>query len=237
MASKLSNVFLIGLSHELHTIRYPEATFNWTKISDFKLQVESRTGVGRFHQNLIFNGKYMYEQECDKQLTFDDYNVRQDATIKLATKLPGGVFNLFSLNFADITSENKFLPIDFAATAPNWRQVDEGINFEGTCDNVSCVANDKDVYVQRGFYESSGGVCRLSLEMNQLFCPMCGDLLLKDNIHGVGIYRCRLHVQAKITGKQEIRFEVESRDTFKLAHSFSDDKLSYEYIIFVVTHI
>ena len=179
----------------------------------------------------------MQESVLGVDLTFADYQVRQDATIMLATKLPGGIGNFMSLNFADLTSVDKFLPIGFATTAPNWRQVDEGLNFEATCCNVACVANNKGVYVRRGFYESSGGVCRLSLEINQLFCPICSEKLGTDNIHGVGIYRCRLQVQAKIIGKQEIRFTVESRDTFKLAHSFSDDKLNYEYIVLVVTRI
>ena len=237
MASKLSNVFLIGLTNDVHTIRYPDPTFDQTKISELKVQVEEKTGVGKFYQNLIYNGRYMQDREFGVELTFGDYQVRRDATIMLATKLPGGIGNFISLNFANLTSGDKFLPIDFAATAPNWRQVDEGVNFEGSCSNVSCVANDQDVYVQRGFYDSSRGVCRLSLELDQLLCPMCGVKIDKDNIHGVGIYRCRLHVQAKIVGKQEIRFAVESRDTFKLAHSFNDDKLNYEYIVFVVARV
>ena len=237
MAYGIATLYIIGFSdNKVRSIDFPSATFHQTKMPELRDKVRLTTGIDNEHQRLLFNGK---ELDFKSDRTFRCYGIKQGATIMLIIRLPGGGGGGFiPLRFADITSEDKFKPIEFSNSAPQWRHVFDGLNFEGTCRTRACVANKKSVMVRKGFYESTGGMCMLNYEITQLECPMCENKLDKGNINGVGIYKCKLEVKAKRKRQDEIRFEMESTDKFRFAQSLDeDDKIDYEYIILKVQRL
>ena len=235
MATGIATVHIIGLEGKTISINLPAATFSRTTISELKYQVELKMGVKIEIQRLVYGNKQLESQRDGLVCTFGDYSICNSSTIVLVIRLPGGGGTFIPLSFTDITSEDKFKPIDFDYTAPQWRMVGEGLNFEGTCKNETCKAKKKAVMVTKGFYDDANGQCFVNYEINQLKCPMCDTKLDKSNVSGVGIYRCKLEVKAKREHQEEISFNMESTDKFRFAQSLcEDDKINYEYIILLV---
>ena len=83
-----------------------------------------------------------------------------------------------------LSSRFRFEEKEFSSAAPEWRNVAPGINILGTCRNRFCRAKYDVVIVQKGFYESTGGTCRLDNEITQLECPMCEQRLDKNGVQG-----------------------------------------------------
>ena len=231
MASGMATLYIMSLEGKAYSIYFPIATFHQTKISELRDKIRLTIGYGIEFHGLLFRSKRL---QSDR--TFGSYGITDNDTIKLVEMIVGGDF--IPLRFTDITSEDNFKPIEFSHSAPDWRYVDAGLNFEGTCKTRACVANKKAVLVPKGFYESTGGMCMLNYEITQLECPMCENKLDKGNISGVGIYKCKLEVKAKREHQDEIRFEMESTDKFRFAQSLDeDDKIGYEYITLKVQRL
>ena len=81
-----------------------------------------------------------------------------------------------------------FKDIKLTSDGPDWLTLASGINFEGTCRNIFCQAENRTVVIQRGFYDSTTGICMLNYEITQLECPMCKQTLDKNGVNGVGVY-------------------------------------------------
>ena len=133
---------------------------------------------------------------------------------------------------------DRFKPVDFDYTAPDWRRVRKGLNFRGTCKNMACVANNDIVIVPKGFYDDTNGRCFVNYEVEQLECPMCDTKLDKTNVRDVGIYKCKLEVKTTVEGQNEIRYEVESIDKYRLAESFCVDyNIKNQAIVLIVKRL
>ena len=237
MASGMSWVYLTDMSNKHYSFQFPNATFRQTTISDFKHAIEQKTGVES--QRLLYGNKELQTKSHGIEMTFGDYGITGGSTIIIVIRLSGGGgSNFVPLSFTDITSGDKFKPRDFHPSAPDWRNVEEGLNFEGTCKKITCDAYNKSVLVPKGFYNATSGQCMVNYELTQLKCPMCATKLNKRNVTGVGIYKCKLEVKAKMEDQDEIRYKIQSMDKFKLAHSLNeDDKIDYEYIILTVKRL
>ena len=139
------------------------------------------------------------------------------------------------LRFADVSSEASFKDIKLTSDGPDWLTLAPGINFEGTCRNIFCQAENRTVVIQRGFYDSTGGTCMLNYEITQLECPMCKHRLNKKDINGVGVYEAKLEVKSKASEGREVVVNIEAKDKFLYAGCMDDnDKVDYDYIILIV---
>ena len=238
MASGVSYVYLTGMSGRTYSLLFPNATFKQTKISDFKYAIEQKTGVEVESQRLLYGSRELETKLEGIEMTFEDYKINKGSSIIIVVRLTGGCSSFVPLSFTDISSGDKFKPRDFHPSAPDWRHVGKGLNFEGTCKKITCEAYNESVLVPKGFYNATGGQCIVNCELTQLKCPMCATKLNKRNVTGVGIYKCKLEVKAKIEDQDEIRYKIQSRDKFKLAHSLNEnDNIDYEYIILTVKRL
>ena len=235
MASRRSNIFLVGINGKTHALSYNAENFSQIKISQLHDEVERRTGIAKDSQCLLYSSKEIQCQSEGIEMTFGDYGISVNSTIVSVVRLAGGGGDLSPLKFADITSEDKFEPINSSPTAPEWRRVSKGINFLGKCKFKDCKASNQFVYVQKGFYKETGGTCYLHFHLTELECPMCKFKLKKQNIHGIGIYLCQLELKYKQVDVDEVCYTIKSEDKFQLAHCINeDDKLEYEYIVLKV---
>ena len=238
MAIGMSTIFIRGLEGKTHSCYFPRETFEKTTISDLKLEVQKRTGYEIQIQRLIYVSRELASEKKGRESTFGDYGIRDGSNIMLVLRLSGGGFGpgFLPLRFANVSSEDNFKEVKLADSAPDWKIIVQGINFKGTCRNKSCQAKNKNVIIQRGFYDSTGGTCMLNYEITQLECPMCRQTLDKDEIHGVGVYKAKLQVKSKARGSNEAVVNIEARDKFLYAGCMDErDKVDYEYVILIVT--
>ena len=153
MATGLSNIFITGLEGETISCQFPSGTFNENTISELKLVIQDKTGVKLDNHRLLFGGRQLETIKNDRELTFRDYNISDGSTIILVVRFVGGGRPGFlPLRFADITSEDSFREVKLSNSAPDWRIIGQGVNFEGTCENRFCQAENKIVSIQRGFH-------------------------------------------------------------------------------------
>ena len=236
MATGMSNIFIVGLEGKTRVCNFPTETFNETTISELKLAVQIKTGFEPDEQRLIFVSKELKTIMNGREMTFRDYGLSDRSTILLVVRLTGGGGPGFiPLRFADVSSEASFKDIKLTSDGPDWLTLAPGINFEGTCRNIFCQAENRTVVIQRGFYDSTGGTCMLNYEITQLECPMCKHRLNKKDINGVGVYEAKLEVKSKASEGREVVVNIEAKDKFLYAGCMDDnDKVDYDYIILIV---
>ena len=237
MATGMSNIFIVGLEGKTITCSFPTGTINKTTISELKLVVRNKTGTELDKQRLIFGDLELETIKNGREMTFGDYNISNGSSITNIVRLTGGGGSGFlPLRFADVSSEDSFKEVKLSKTGgPVWLTLSHGINFQGTCRNRFCQAENEIVVIQRGFYDSTGGTCMLNCEITQLECPICKQTLDKDEVNGVGVYKAKLEVKSKTRGSKEVIVNIEARDKFLYAGCMDDnDKVDYEYIILIV---
>ena len=234
MATGMSTIFIQWLEGKTKTCYFPTGTFNKTTISELKLAIQNRTGFEPDMQRLIFGSKQLETIKNGREMTFRDYDISDGSSIILVVRLPGGG-GFIPLQFADVSSEDSFKDIKLTSDGPDRLTVAPGINFLGICRNRFCQAGNKNVYIQRGFYDSTGGTCMLNYEITQLKCPMCKQTLDKKDINGVGVYKAKLEVKSKTREDIEVVVNIEAKDKFLYAGCMDDnDKVDYEYILLKV---
>ena len=193
----------------------PIKTFPRTTVRELMSKIEHKQGIPFHSQSLYFAGKKL---EINNFLSH--YNIINKSVVDLQLNIcnKGNYSNhTVPLEFSEIPFEERLDQIDVTLFAPHWRVVREGVNFRGCCYNSNCFANNKIVYVQKGFYISTEGVCVLNNEISHLECPICSHNLDKKSIHGVGIYKCKLEVRVKKKGKNKLIYRTDSKDSFKFA--------------------
>ena len=239
MATGISTIFITGHDGKTRSCIFPSETFAKTTISDLKLEVEKKMGIEIQMQRLMYVYRELVSERNGREMTLRDYGICDNSCIMVIVRLVGGGGGLGSgfspLRFADL-SEDNFKEEKLADSAPDWRFIGRGINFKGTCRNISCQAKNEIVCIKRGFYDSTGGTCMLNYEITQLECPMCKQTLDKDEIHGVGVYKAKLQVKYKAIGSTEVVENIEAKDKFLYAGCKNDkDRVDYEYVILKVT--
>ena len=235
MAIGMYIIFISGIGGITKCCRFPKESFNETTISELKFEVLKIMKIDIDNQRLMYNCQELYTERNDREMTFGDYGIANESTINLIIRLAGGGGPAFlPFRFADVSRDN-FKVLELDNSAPDWRIIDQGVNFVRTCKNKSCKAKNDFVYARRGLYEESGGTCMLNYEITQLECPMCGHRLNKNDINGVGVYKARLNIKSKRKGRNEVTVDVEARDKFLYAGCMDDkNKVEYEYVILIV---
>ena len=137
-----------------------------------------------------------------------------------------------------ISSRFSFEELTLTSDGPEWKTVAPGINIDGICRNRFCQAKNDAVEIQIGFYDSTGGICRLDNEITQLKCPMCKQRLDKNEVQGVGVYRARLQVTSKVRGYEEVVENVEAWNKYLFASCVGEgDEVRYEDIVLKVERL
>ena len=226
----MEDIYISGFGGKDLTIPIRSSKFKDFKVSELKSIIQARTGVEVERLRLLFGSK-----ELESEHTLCYYGIKRGSNIVIVSRLLGGGGPCFNpLRFADVTSEDKFKPIEFEC-GPQWRAVSLGLSFTGTCKQVGCDALNDTVLVNKGFYKSTGGHCMLNFEISKLECPMCNVKLNKKEVIGVGIYQCKLTVTCKQEDKDEISYDIVSKDKYQYAGCIGKkDKIKYEYIMLIV---
>ena len=149
-------------------------------------KVQDRTGDRLDQIRLIFAGNQL---ELGRTLSY--YHIQKESTLHVAFRIYGGGFA--PLSFVDM---EKPIEIKFSDTAPAWRKVIKGLNLEGRCKTVDCVAQDKLVWVKKGF-----GVFDMNKEAHNAPCPMCKKET--SEVENLSFYACKYSVDGKYKDKEE----------------------------------
>ena len=150
MATGMSIIFISGIGGITKCCRFPKETFNETTISELKFEVLKIMKIDIDNQRLMYNCQELYTERNDREMTFGNYGIANESTINLIIRLTGGGGGpaFLPFRFADVSRDN-FKVVELANSAPDWRIIDQGINFKGTCNNKSCKVKNKSVYTKR----------------------------------------------------------------------------------------
>ena len=134
-----------------------------------------------------------------------------------------------------ISSRFSFEELTLTSDGPEWKTVAPGINIDGICRNRFCQAKNDAVEIQIGFYDSTGGICRLDNEITQLECPMCKQLLDKNEVQGVGVRNAKLQITSKSRGDVEVVENVEAWNKYLFSSCMAGGgEVRYEDIVLKV---
>ena len=194
-------------------------------ILEVKEMLEFLTQIDPDEMRLLFAGRQL---EDDRTLW--DYNILTDSTFQMVQRVTGGG-DIAVLTFTDVTSEQMFKVCKFGR-GPRRKTLGSGLNFRGTCRNRSCDACNKIVYVRKGFYPDTNGLCNLSRRMTEMNCPICNKCLAKRDICGISIHKCTLRIEGKVVNGERFDYTVESTgNCYKRALSLNDDDdRDYDYL-------
>lgn len=104
--------------------------------------------------------------------------------------------------------------VKFSDTAPSYRRVVAGLNFEGTCSEKTCNAFKKSVCIPLGY-----GKFNVPLKMSQSVCPACDTALEFEKIKNLGFWNCHYSIEGAIDDGTPIKKDedapVDKYKTFK----------------------
>ena len=186
-------------------------------ILEVKEMIEFLTEIDPDEMRLLFCGR-----QLDDDRTLWDCNILKESTLQMVQRLTGGG-DIAAVTFTDVTAEGKFEVRRFGR-GPKRKTLGQGLNFRGTCRNVSCEACDKIVYVRKGFYPATNGFCNLGRRMAEMNCPICNKCLGKRDICGISIHKCTLRIEGRVVDEENFDFTVESSGhCYKRALAMNDD--------------
>ena len=146
----------------------------------------------------------------------------------------GGASNIVPLIAPDMTSEECFAKRNFGP-APDYRRISKGINFQGYCRNLECIASDELVDVSLRMCEDNHGVCNYAEIMFELPCPACKELIDHKEIHNIFFLNCITRIKYKVyQGTKIEEFEIIAPSDQYLALKDPDKFLKYYYIKFTL---
>ncbi|QJX71013.1 hypothetical protein F-liban_265 [Faustovirus] len=137
-------------------VEFPKAT-----VDQLKTAIETKEGVPKDQQRLIFAGKQL---EDGKLLS--SYGITEQSTIHLVMRLRGGGGGIITTDMSNLEKHsftNKPLP--------SWRSVCDGLTIEIKCQNWFC---DSGEYGFRSYKMLNMGKFDMVKENHELLCPACG---------------------------------------------------------------
>ncbi|MCP3660573.1 MAG: hypothetical protein GY830_09795 [Bacteroidetes bacterium] len=172
------------------------------KIKVLKYKIEDEYGINPDSQVLNNGNKLLKDKYLVKEFLkpFDN--------ISLNVKLNGGNDG-FCFNFVNFDKRNiniKKIFSQFSSTAPKWRTIYKGINFEGYCEvcnkNVWCILKKQSgklfkrfkgklVNDEEDIYEKFENPMHIHTFRNRCFCPCCDNILDPSNIKNFGFFHCK----------------------------------------------
>ena len=226
MAGRMSTLKISNKNGEDFPISIPSKEFANFKISDLQDKLEEVFHVSKDHQRLIFAGQILISER-----SLSDYGITMNVAIQFASWQEN---TPEYLEFIHVLSSQTFKPRDLSPFASMWERYGEGLNFQGTCNNDLCPASDESVIVHKGFYKGTGGQCLLKAELGELSCPKCKTLLNEDKVDGIGIFKCKLEVKAKVEDQDEVCYTIDSRKKFLISESLNNHPKGVAFIVLTV---
>lgn len=182
-----------------------------------KKQIEEKEKIPVDQIRLMFAGKIL-----DNDIMLSEYKISPDSTLHIILRSRGGG-SMF--NFSDMESYKK---LGFSKDAPKWRVVFSGLNLEGICNNTSCDAFGKKVWMHFGF-----GKFKVEKLVDIGKCPICHQLASK--ISSGGFVNCRYSYEGTKVNNQSIKSETKTapRDNLIYYDSNNGEDIWNSMTIFV----
>ena len=200
-------------------------------ISSIKKNLQLQTGISESSQIISYNGLPLSDAICVGKI--EPYVKILKVTLDIAVK--GGAQNLEPFDAPDMTSEACFELQGFSASAPIYRVISEGINFEGICRKYSCIAYKRKVWVNLGMCEESNKVCNYAEYMFELQCPACEAFIFPNDITNVSFYRCSVKIKFKKIKSSFTQYEMVAPADNCLCLKNAEEILKYNYIKFTLS--
>ena len=199
-----------------------------------KKNLEKHWGLLLTNQILYYNGHPISDVMPIGNL-IEASNSGTVINLDLDIAVIGGADKMKPIIAPDMTSEDCFESVTFSTTAPFFRVVSKGINFEGICRNSKCIARDDIVCVRLKMCEDSNNICVYNEYMFELKCPACRTLLSPDDIVNVDFMDCVVKVKYKIVEESspqeyEMIATADEYVSLKECHNL----LKYNYIKFTL---
>ena len=151
--------------------------------------------------SFTYNGTNI--QRCGK--TLSELGIKNLETLKVISVSVVGAGGIGMLDFVDVKS-GKIKRLDFSADAPKWREVKQGLNIFGVCNNSKCKAFKKEVVHKVGFHKFD-----LKKEVLNIKCPMC-DKIIKAKT--CGFLKCEYQFSGiTIEGGEQKKFDSNPKET------------------------
>ena len=149
----------------------------------------------------------------------------------------GGASNITPFNAPDMTCRECFEERSFGApgTAPSFRRLGKGINFEAYCRNMNCIALNNSVIIPLGMCASESGICNYAEVVYELPCPACKALVRPEEINDVNFYDCTVTIKCRVTNAAcTYQYDILAPSDKYLALKEPEKLLSYRFIKFTV---
>ncbi len=127
----------------------------------------------------------------------------------------------------------KLIAISFSPTAPEYRRVCKGLNFQGECTNKVCAAYKKVIYIQKGF-----GTFNIPKEKSKCECPNCKVKVDFKKILNLGFWDCSYTIDGKQIKPKEVEVNKSGTAPYEHYSTFAPgDNCTWEYLEIEVKNI
>ena len=201
-------------------------------ILTIKRKLEQTSDILTENQILFMSGHLIQDNVVMEEVISSNSRVIQ---MNLDVAVRGGASNIVPLIAPDMTSEECFAKRNFASSAPDYRIISKGINFQGYCRNSECVAFNDLVDVQLGMCQDDHGVCNYAEIVFELPCPACKKLIDHKEITNVFFLNCTTRIKFKVyEGTTVEEFDITAPSDQYLALKDPKKFLKYYYIKFTL---
>ena len=202
-------------------------------ISILKKNLEKYSGISLANQILYYNGHPVHDAVCIEELIEPQNGVILNMNLDMA--INGGAHNMEPIKAPDLTSEDCFEKVTFSTSAPFYRTITKGVNFEGICRNSKCIAHDELVCVRLNMCKESNNICNYNEYMFELQCPACKSYIETEDIVNVDFLDCIVKVKyKKVVDSRPIEYEMVAPPDEYLSLKEGQDMLKYNYIKFTL---
>ncbi|KUF89676.1 hypothetical protein AM588_10002346 [Phytophthora nicotianae] len=143
-------------------------------VAYLKCRIRDKENTAVDLQSLVFEGK-----QLEDHLQLCSYGIENHSVVHLVRMMRGGGGP--SRMFADVSDDSILVVQEFSPNAPAWRSVHRGLNIEGRCKNVECVAFQQ-MIIHPKRYEAFN-----LMRDGDIQCPMCHK---KVKPRTCGFYGC-----------------------------------------------